>query len=190
MERFADDEKEVMSRKGMGVLYTHCDDGSLMRTVFPKLRQTILERYYIPHHRRLAMQVARDLNLSGMAMIVDCHSFPDTPLERDLVQSKPRPDINIGTDNFHTPVELIEFAKSYFAERRLVVDVDSPYSGTIVPSEYYQKNRAVFSIMIEVNRRLYLEPLTNEKCADFLKMKSMITEFLLLLKTFDQWITK
>ncbi len=40
----------------------------------------------------------------------------------------------------------------------LTVTIDCPYSGTIVPLRYLGVEPAVSSIMIEVNRRLYLEP--------------------------------
>ena len=40
----------------------------------------------------------------------------------------------------------------------LAVTIDCPYSGTIVPLRYLGVEPAVSSIMIEVNRRLYLEP--------------------------------
>lgn len=37
------------------------------------------------------------------------------------------------------------------------VDVDRPYAGTLVPMPYYGTDPWVVSVLIEVNRRLYLE---------------------------------
>lgn len=34
--------------------------------------------------------------------------------------------------------------------------VNTPYSGAITPLDYYRKNRNVISVMIEINRGLYL----------------------------------
>ena len=35
--------------------------------------------------------------------------------------------------------------------------LDSPFAGTIVPMKYYEKDKRVYSVMIEVNRKLYTD---------------------------------
>jgi N-formylglutamate amidohydrolase len=37
------------------------------------------------------------------------------------------------------------------------VEINAPYQGTIVPAKHYKKDPNVHSIMIEVNRRLYMD---------------------------------
>ena len=163
VERFADDRLEVMAKFGMGVLYETTDDGEPMRNVTPKLRKEFLEHYYRPHHAKLENAVEAELDRVGRAIIIDAHSFPDTPLKRDLDQRRPRPDFNIGTDPFHTPQEMVDASIRFFEERGYSLGVDWPYKGTIVPSNYYGKDKRVKSIMLEVNRRLYLQDGTSGK---------------------------
>ena len=67
-----------------------------------------------------------------------------------------RPDFCIGTDDFHTPARIRERLSDYFVRRGYSVKVDSPFSGTMVPEAYYRKDERVMSVMIEVNRRLYI----------------------------------
>ena len=74
----------------------------------------------------------------------------------DLDQSPERPDICIGTDNFHTPKELIDVFTNTCAAADWSVAVDRPYAGTLVPSKHYRRDPRVMSMMVEVNRRLYL----------------------------------
>jgi len=43
---------------------------------------------------------------NNKVLIIDCHSFPKSPLPYELNQEKSRPEICIGTDNFHTSKKL------------------------------------------------------------------------------------
>ena len=177
-ERFADDDREVMAEKGMGVLYTTLDDGRLFRHASPALKQSILNQYYWPHHRNLSDAVHSRLQQYGSALIIDGHSYPDEPLQRDLNKQVPRPDVNIGTDPFHTPQELIDVSVKFFEKKGLSLGINWPYQGTMVPAEYYRKNPQVYSIMLEINRKLYLKNGTNEKSDGYDHIKAIVGEFI------------
>lgn len=176
-ERFSDDSKEPMSKVGMGVLYEKTDDGRPMRNITEKLREDILTNYYFKHHKKLTDAVREELTLNGKALIIDCHSFSDKPFIRDIDQRPNRPHINIGTDSYHTQPELLEQTVRFFQQKGFSVGVDYPYSGTIVPLEFYQQNNRVFSIMIEINRKLYMNETKVEKSTDFLFIKKMIASY-------------
>lgn len=178
VERFIDDNDEPMAQFGMGVIYTKCDDGSELRDVSDELRAMILNKHYHVHHQRLNAAVNEQLSTYGRALIIDCHSFSDKPFKRDLRQQDQRPDICIGTDEFHTPESLYNFSETYFKSFGYSVMINSPYTGTIVPMEYYQKDNRVESIMIEVNRDLYLVPGTNKKGEVYNKIKRVIKNYL------------
>ena len=182
-ERFSDDSQEVMAEYGMGVLYEKGDDGSVIRVVNERLREEILNRYYWPHHEKLNQAVDSQLKLHGKALIVDCHSFPSKPLFRDLDQNSDRPDFNIGTDSFHTPNYLIEMSKDFFKKKGYTLGIDWPYSGSIVPLNHYQKTKDVESIMLEINRALYLNEPGNNMSSNYSTIKETVTEYLEILKT-------
>ena len=182
-ERFSDDSQEIMAKYGMGVLYEKSDDGSVIREVNTKLREDILNNYYWPHHEKLNQAVNDQLESNGKALIVDCHSFPSYPLIRDLSQEKNRPNFNIGTDSFHTPDYLIEISKEFFKKKGYTLGLDWPYSGSIVPLNHYNKTKNVNSIMLEINRALYLEEPGNKISNNYMAIKEMVTEYLKILKT-------
>jgi len=182
-ERFSDNSKEVMFKYGMGVLYEKSDDGNPIRIVTEELRENILTNYYWKHHSDLNKAVLRELKEFGKSLVIDCHSFPDTPLKRDLDQSLNRPDFNIGTDNFHTPIRLIDASIDFFKSKGFSLGVDEPYSGSIVPMNFYQKDKRVSSIMLEINRKLYLEDKTNIKSKGFEEIKSVTQEFISLMNS-------
>jgi N-formylglutamate amidohydrolase len=105
----------------------------------------------------LTESVEQKLNKHNFAIIIDCHSFANTPFETDLDKSPNRPDICLGVDEFHTPKWLVEQIKHRFKQHGLSVNINSPYSGTIVPTKFFQKDGRVRSIMIEINRKLYMK---------------------------------
>ncbi len=55
--------------------------------------------------------------------------------------------------------------------------------GTIVPMKFYKISNKVQSIMIEVNRRLYLEEPTNQKSQNYGKTKQVVLGFLDTIKS-------
>jgi N-formylglutamate amidohydrolase len=182
VERFENDEDEIMSKVGMGALYESFDDGSLLRKVSPSLRSRIITDYYWKHHNALLEEVNKQLKNDGSCLIVDCHSYPSKPLIRDLDQTTARPDFNIGTDNYHTPQKLIDASIAYFEQKGYSIGIDWPYKGTIVPLEHYQKNKKVNSIMLELNRELYLNETSNEKSERFNEIKQITTDYLKSIK--------
>ncbi|SEA56119.1 N-formylglutamate amidohydrolase [Flavobacterium gillisiae] len=177
-ERFTDDSQEEMAKFGMGVLYETLDNGDVMREVTPQIRDYALENFYYPHHNKLNKAVIEELKQSETSIVVDCHSFPSIPLKRALSQDIDTPDYNIGTDNFHTPQKLIDFSQKYFEGLGYSLGIDTPYSGALVPMEHYQKNKNVQAIMLEINRRLYLNEPYNEKSQGFENTKKVVQGFL------------
>lgn len=182
VERFTDDEKEVMAQYGMGVLYEKTDKGKQMRKLTSSLKAEVLKNYYNKHHQDFQNAVELQLSQHKKALIIDCHSFPDEPLQRDLDKRANRPDFNIGTDDFHTDKHLVDVAKNYFEEKGYSLGVDYPYRGAIVPLKYYQKDANVQSIMLEVNRKLYMDTLTTQKSKEYEKTKEIVQGFLNLMR--------
>jgi N-formylglutamate amidohydrolase len=184
VERFKTDALEPMSKFGMGAAYLRCDDGRELRQLTPAQREDILRDYYEPHHARLSSSVDFALARVGEARIVDCHSFPDTPLQCSLYQGDAKFDFNIGTDAFHTPKEWIDASVKFFWDRGFRLGVDEPYSGSIAPMKHYQKYRQVKSIMLEVNRKLYLNA-NYSRGPRFDEIQGIVTDFLSTIRWLD-----
>ena len=160
-ERFDNDSDEPMASVGLGVIYVRTSGNRVLRNA-PSRRERdhLIRTHYEPHYSRLSEAVARALGVHGHCLIVDCHSFPSKPLPYESDQSLPRPDICIGTDAFHTPKWLMEVAVSQCRRDGFRTAVDRPFSGTMVPRPYYMQSKAVRSIMIEINRSLYMDEMS------------------------------
>ena len=156
-ERFRSDANEPMARVGMGAVYSHSYTGQRLRTLTDRERERILRQYYDLHHEALTKAVERKLRKDGSGLIVDCHSFSPYPLPHEPDLDPARPDFCIGTDSFHTPAALTNLVCRFLSARGHSVAINAPFAGTIVPLSFYQKDPRVWSIMIEVNRGLYMD---------------------------------
>lgn len=150
------DKDEIMFNKGRGFFYTNCDNGEILRKDKDGIKNIIYNKYYKKHHKKLEKMVEHKLNTIGYVTIIDCHSFSDKPFITDLIKNTNRPDICIGVDKYHTPKFLIEIIENKCKDYGFTYKINDPYSGTIVPLKYYEKNNNVNSIMIEINRNLYM----------------------------------
>jgi N-formylglutamate amidohydrolase len=155
VERLPDDQEE-MEKFGRGFYYTKTDSEKELRKLNKRHKKTIFNEYYLKHHKILFDKVSQSLISTGIATIIDCHSFSNSPFNSDLNKEVDRPDVCIGTDSYHTPKFLENMVRIGFEKHNLKVEINSPYSGTIVPTKYYKSNEGVYSIMIEINRTLYM----------------------------------
>jgi N-formylglutamate amidohydrolase len=182
LERFQDPEREPMEQVGMGAVYTKTAHGAPLRdeAVAARERESLLARFYHPHHAELAKSAAAALAAHGSCLIVDCHSFPSRPLpyeleaagDRDAVLR--RPCVCLGIDPVHTPpwlrrrawILMHEMLDRWPHEVPRRVAFDRPFAGTIVPRPYQGDVRFV-SIMVELRRDLYMDEETGGRLADF-----------------------
>lgn len=141
---------DPMTKFGKGMFYVTDVDGIEIKR---RISDQTLKRLYKNHHDRLTQVMTDWLCYKQYGIIVDCHSFPNKPFPWE--NATIRPDICIGHDQFHTPNDLIINLIEYFKKYQLNVTINTPYEGTIIPNSFYKKKRCK-SIMIEVNRRLYL----------------------------------
>lgn len=174
-ERFPADADEPMAAQGMGAVYAKTSQGTaLRRPITTAERVACLRDYYEPHHARLSALVESALTAHGQCLILDAHSFPSLALPCDRSQAPDRPDICVGTDTFHTPPTLTAHAVQVFTDAGWTVGVNEPYSGALVPMEFYGHDQRVSALMIEINRCLYMNERTGERRVDYKKFREKL----------------
>ncbi|MFD9094769.1 N-formylglutamate amidohydrolase [Streptomyces collinus] len=152
-ERFPD-EREEMLAVGMGAVYTRTTHRDELRAADTD-PGPLVERYFRPYARAMTEAVAGRLAATGRAVVIDVHSYPTRALPYELHGSGPRPPVCLGTDSFHTPQDLREAAREAFSACG-ATGLDSPFSGTYVPLEYYGRDRRVSALMVEIRRDTYM----------------------------------
>lgn len=175
MERFCSDEQEIMSKVGMGVIYTKTStQNALRRKISQKERKALLKSYYFTHHKAFYEAVKKILDKYGKCLIIDCHSFSSFVQDYELTKDAYRSQICLGTNDFHTPKALFDFAKSAFEKAGFEVAINTPFTGAITPIKFYKKDSRVSSLMIEVCRDLYMNEATDKVRKDWLDVKARI----------------
>ena len=111
-------------------------------------------------------------------LLIDCHSFSALP---NLLNSNP-PDIDIcigyNEDETKPEQEKIDLIVTHFRSLGYKVGINEPFSNSktfAVPVKYH-------SVMIEVNKRLYMDEQTLEKTEGFEKLKTDIQALYDILK--------
>lgn len=110
----------------------------------------------------------------GLALIIDCHSYPSFATRADQIEGAFRPQFVIGTDPYHTPPDLAQECAECFTRAGYSVGMNTPFAGTIVPLKHYGKDPRVQLIMIEVRRDLYMDETTGKKIAQFNAIRILI----------------
>lgn len=174
-ERFENDSEEPMSQIGMGAVYKRTSEGRVLREdLSPASRASLMTQFYRPHHTALKEAVDDALATHGRCLVLDIHSFPSSPLPYEQDQDPDRPDICLGTDEFHTAPSLTRSAVKAFEEQGFSVQINRPFAGALVPIDFYRSNPLVAGLMVEVNRRLYIDEDTAKRLDKFEAVKSRL----------------
>ena len=133
-ERLWDDPMEDL---GQGIIYRHFD--GYRRQVQPVIEAKLL-RLWEDHQRKLKR------NLCEGALLLDCHSFPEDMGDVDVC-------IGFNEDWSKPSKELLEYAVNLFEDNGYSVGINYPYSNSEAPVCPFTYQ----SMMLEVNKRVYLE---------------------------------
>lgn len=154
VERFWDDDAEPMAAVGMGAIYSVDHELRSLNRRVTESDKAKLRRLYDDHHRALEAAVDAGLAEHGRCLIIDLHSYPTEKLHYEISTGH-RPQLCIGSDQFHTPTQLFGQVEKIVDEHRFESGVNSPFQGNIVPLKHYQKDPRVTTVMLEWRRDTY-----------------------------------
>lgn len=176
VERFKDDNKEEMAKKGMGICYTKDNKHKKFINYDKDYKAKVISNYYDKHHNKLDDVSKNIVSKYGIAYIVDLHSFSDRQV-KDLFDIEDTPDICLGIDNDFCDKKILKFTKNYFEDKGYTVKINFPYRGTLVPNYFYErKDKHIKSLMIEINKRLYLKE-NLKSIKNYNKIKRLIKKY-------------
>jgi len=166
VERF-EDELEKMNKIDRGWFYKKDNKNKLLRnTSYKKEIYPIFKNYHI----NLENKILKLLQKYKQLTIIDCHSFSNKKIWFNNYKGK-MPDICIGVNNINKNINLINKIKDIFKNYK--IKINEPYSGSYYPLNI--KNQNLKSIMIEINKKLYMnEDNFKIKHKEFKKIQNLL----------------
>ncbi|MBM3543322.1 MAG: N-formylglutamate amidohydrolase [Alphaproteobacteria bacterium] len=128
-----------------------------------------INRLYTPYHETLKRLLLNAQKEFGLAVLIDCHSMPSSP----VTDGGDRPDFVLG-DRFGTScsAELTRIAASHLKGLGHKVALNKPYAGGYITEHYGRPHKGRHALQIEINRALYMDEVTFEKSAGFTRLNS------------------
>ena len=174
VERLVNDPLED---KGLGISYRRTVDSDYLpfeERSFSRLNEAF--KYYADFHADVSKKIF-EMTYMNKILLIDCHSFSAHP---NLLNPTP-PDIDIcigyNDDETRPYTKIIDNIVQYFKSLGYKVGINEPFSNSKtfpVPVKYQ-------SVMIEVNKRLYMNERTLDKIDSFYKLKHDIQSLYNLL---------
>ena len=164
VERLEDDP---LNSTGQGIVYTQFN--GIKRTIDEEERLGMMAYYYAYIKQLKGM-------LNEHSLLVDCHSFPSDMCDVDVC---------IGVNNdWSRPTDfVIDLVTEVFKQSGYSVMVNHPYSNAIAPQTDFVYN----SIMIEINKRIYMNEQTLELLDSASKVRAVLdTLYEILLKYWEE----
>lgn len=169
------DGKIISSRAeiGMGVVPTMLSEtiniySEPLSLTAAKIR---IKDLYHPYHDALQGLIDEARSLFGKVLLIDCHSMPGF----NSMGSR-RSDIILG-DRFGESCspEIVMLVEKLFQGLGYSVSRNYPYAGGFVTKHYGKPYESANALQIEINRDLYLNPITLDKKPSFTALAKNIS---------------
>ena len=169
VERLVNDPLEY---KGLGISYHRTVDSDYLpfeERSFSTLSKAF--NYYADFHAHVSKKIV-DMTFMNKILLIDCHSFSALP--NLLNPTPPDIDICIGYNDDETCPEMkvIENIVRFFDSFGYKVGINEPFSN----SKTFSVPMAYHSVMIEINKRLYMNEVTLEKNENFFRVHQILQE--------------
>jgi len=164
VERFRDDNDEYMAKHfRRGVVYELDSNKKEFVDIDDDYKDFVKSRYYDYHHKELLDKTNEIMSKYAECIIVDLHSYSDSYVSKTSNNdiNNINPDICIGFNDYDRNKHIINRIQLLCNKYSYTNSLNYPYSGSLVPLEYLNDDK-VTSVMLEINKRIYLNNDLNE----------------------------
>jgi N-formylglutamate deformylase len=173
--------KPTVSLRGLGLLKSKSRYGEPMQDKKLTVAEVMerLNKYHRPYHRELAAIVERLKSSFGFVYQLSCHCMSAIGAPTHPDPGKERSDFCLGNVNGKTSTEeLIAFVAETIRGLRFTCSVNEPYNGGELNTRYGDPANGIESIMIEINKKRFMDTKTFRKTQGFEDIKFAATQVL------------
>ncbi len=180
------DTTSERARSGLGVIpRVITEDRAIYRRPlkWEEAKQRI-EQAWGPYHLALQDQLQALQQRFGAAVLIDCHSMPESAARAMTPLSLRQPDIILGDveETACNPL-LTDTLDELFSRAGLNVRRNRVYTGGYITRRYGLQGYGAHAVQIEINRGLYMQPGAFELTDAFFALRDIITGIMAELPT-------
>jgi N-formylglutamate amidohydrolase len=171
----------TVSKRGLGLLKAKSRYGEPVherKLTVAEVTERI-ERYHRPYYAELEQNIARLKSAFGFVYHLSCHCMSAVGAPTHPDPGKPRADFCLGDVGGKTASrEFIEFAKNTIESLGYRCTVNDPYNGGELNTRFGNPKAGIDSIMVEINKKLFMDVNTFKKTAGFERVQADVTKVL------------
>lgn len=172
-------EQSGAGKRGLGLIKTTSRYGTPLQErplTFEEVSHRIT-RYHEPFHRELSRIIREKRSTFGVAVQVSCHCMSAVGMPTHPDPGQERADFCIGDMHGSTSgPEYTQLLVDAFKELGYSVTVNTPYDGGILMARNADVANNVHSLMIEINKRLFMDIKTFKLTAGALATRQAVEE--------------
>jgi N-formylglutamate amidohydrolase len=171
----------TVSKRGLGLLKSKSRYGEPVqekKLTYAEVEER-LNRYHRPYHRELRSLIDRHRAAYGFVYHISCHCMSAVGAPTHPDPGQPRADFCLG--NLHgksASAEFVAFVENEIRKRGYSCTINEPYSGGELNARYGDPANGVESIMVEINKKLFMDVKTFRKTPGFDRVQADVTEIL------------
>jgi len=172
-------EQSPTGERGLGLIKTTSRYGTPLqegRLTVEELSHRITH-YHEPYHRELSRVIREKRSKFGVAVQVSCHCMSAIGMPTHADPGKERADFCIGDMHGTTSSpEYLEFVVSALKDAGYSVTINTPYDGGTLMSHNADIANNVHSLMIEINKKLFMDISTFKPTPGVLATRQTVEE--------------
>ena len=167
--------------RGLGLIKTKSRYGEPMQEKKLTVAE-IKERfdvYYHPYHRELKRIVDETYAKHGTVWQLSCHCMSAVGAPTHADAGKPRADFCLGNIGFTTSSrEFVDYVAAEIKKLGYSVTINDPYEGNELNRRHGAPAKRIESIMVEINKKLFMDTKTFRRTEGFSKLKADLDRLL------------
>lgn len=168
-----------VSKRGLGLLKSKSRYGEPMHEGKLAVADVMarIKNYHRPFHAELRDNIERMHKAWGFVYQISCHCMSAIGAPTHPDHGQPRADFCIGNRNGETAsADFMDFLKGAIEDLGYSCTVNMPYTGGELNSRYGDPAKGIESVMLEINKKLFIDVKTFKKTENFETMQAALDQ--------------